>query len=99
MKRTKQPWHSLYQTAAWARLRHAQLSAHPLCIMCLVTEDVTEAKVVDHVKAHKGDLSLFYDANNLQSLCKPCHDKHKQRMERGGKAFAIGVDGYPIELG
>jgi 5-methylcytosine-specific restriction protein A len=31
--------------------------------------------VVDHIKPHKGDEELFYDINNLQPLCKCCHDR------------------------
>ncbi|NMA84113.1 MAG: HNH endonuclease [Epulopiscium sp.] len=30
---------------------------------------------VDHIKPHKGNEDLFYDINNLQSLCKSCHDR------------------------
>ncbi|WP_312405248.1 HNH endonuclease [Rhizobium sp.] len=92
-------WHHLYQTAAWKRLREHQLAVQPLCEFCLITEDVTAAEVVDHRRAHKGDLELFHDPNNLQSLCKHHHDSAKQLMEHGKKVAVIGVDGYPIEMG
>ena len=92
-------WHHLYRTAAWKRLRQAQLSAEPLCRFCLITEDVTEATVCDHIKPHKGDLDLFYDPRNLQSLCKHHHDSAKQSIERGKKIVTYDLDGYPIELG
>lgn len=89
----------LYRTARWQRLREAQLATEPLCRFCLAIEDVTEATVCDHVKPHKGDEALFYDPNNLQSLCAPCHDTLKARIERGQQAVVIGVDGYPVEVG
>jgi 5-methylcytosine-specific restriction endonuclease McrA len=38
--------------------------------------------IADHVKPHRGDRSLFFDENNLQCLCKACHDKAKQAEER-----------------
>ncbi len=38
-------------------------------------ERITLATVVDHIKPHKGDERLFFDINNLQPLCKPCHDR------------------------
>jgi 5-methylcytosine-specific restriction protein A len=38
--------------------------------------------VADHTLAHKGDEALFWDEGNLQCLCKPCHDRDKQRDER-----------------
>ncbi len=71
----------------------------PLCEFCLITEDVTAADVVDHRQAHKGDLTLFHEPSNLQSLCKHHHDSAKQMMERGKKVAITGVDGYPIEIG
>lgn len=42
--------------------------------------------VADHVAPHRGNRRLFFDLGNLQTLCKPCHDTHKQRAEaaRGG---------------
>lgn len=59
---------------------------------------VTPANVVDHVKAHKGDETLFFDPSNLQSLCKPHHDSDKQMLEKSGRVrVRIGLDGYPIE--
>lgn len=94
----KSAWHHLYQTAAWQRLRSYQLSMQPLCEFCLVTEEVTAATVVDHRKAHKGDLHLFYDASNLQSLCKHHHDSAKQMIDNGKKVVTYGIDGYPIEF-
>lgn len=96
---SKQPWHHLYDTARWKRLRLHQLSQEPLCRFCLLIEDVTEATTVDHVKPHRGDVDLFYDPTNLQSLCKPCHDGPKQRIDNGKQAAFIGLDGYPIEVG
>lgn len=64
--------------------------------MCLELEDVTPADTVDHVTPHKGDERLFWDPSNIQSLCAPCHSRHKQREERGTARPPIGLDGYPI---
>lgn len=49
--------------------------------MCLESEAVTPAEVVDHITPHKGDESLFFDPNNLQSLCKSHHDREKKMMD------------------
>lgn len=44
----------------------------------------TSRIVVDHVKPHRGNWSLFRDPENLQCLCDhPCHARYKQRMEQG----------------
>ena len=65
----------LYRGARWDRLRLAQLNKAPLCEKCQKTSHVIPATVVDHIKPHRGDTALFFDAGNLQSLCKPCHDR------------------------
>lgn len=88
-------WQRLYKTARWARIRQAQLSAEPLCVMCLESEDVTEATICDHVEPHKGDAILFH-SGPFQSLCKACHDKYKQREERGQNVVRYGADGWPL---
>ncbi|RKJ07590.1 HNH endonuclease, partial [Butyricicoccus sp. 1XD8-22] len=46
---------------------------------------LTQATVVDHIKPHQGDQSLFWNENNWQPLCKRCHDR-KTRTE----------DQYPV---
>lgn len=66
----------LYGTAAWQKMRLAQLAREPLCKACTARGHIVPATVVDHVRRHGNDVNRFFDANNLQSLCKPCHD-HK----------------------
>lgn len=91
----------LYNTAEWKRLRKAQLQAEPCCCMCNDDEGRTErATIVDHKIPHRGDRVLFFDAGNLQSLCKPHHDGKKQSLEKGGtggvRKRRVGVDGLPL---
>ena len=59
----------------WQAARKRYLRAHPYCVRCLKEGRMTEATVVDHITPHRGDATLFWDENNWQSLCKPCHDK------------------------
>ena len=54
-----------------------------LCRMCSAKGLIVVATVVDHVIPHKGDDRLFWDQTNWQALCKPCHDRDKQALERG----------------
>ena len=76
-------------------MRERQLDSEPLCRFCLDHEDVVVATVADHITPHKGDEALFFDADNIQSLCKPCHDSTKQRMELGQDVVTFGADGWP----
>lgn len=96
MSLTSRPWRKLYDTARWKRMRVRQLTIEPLCRFCLEVEDVTAATVVDHRKAHKGSEELFYDADNLQSLCAPCHDRIKREMERGKDVIRFDASGWPV---
>lgn len=72
------------------------MNSSPLCVFCLEQEVVTSAAVVDHIKPHRGDEALFFDPDNLQSLCKSCHDSTKQRMEAGQEVVRYGADGWPL---
>lgn len=78
-----------YKTADWQRLRWSVLSRDSFtCRMCGVVASESRLLVADHVVPHRGDPALFWDAGNLQCLCKACHDGAKQRAEnavrRGG---------------
>ena len=94
---TSRPWRAWYSSVRWLRMREWQLANHPLCAFCLEQDLVTPADVVDHVKPHKGDAGLFWDAGNLQSLCKVHHDSTKQRIEMGQTVVVFGPDGWPVE--
>lgn len=69
--------------AAWQRARLGFLRSHPLCVRCERLDLVVEATVVDHIKPHRNDKALFWDHDNWQPLCKPCHDV-KTATEDGG---------------
>lgn len=66
----------------WQQARKRYLFLNPLCIYCDAEGKTTVAVVVDHIKPHKGDMLLFWDQNNWQSLCKYHHDSVKQREEK-----------------
>jgi 5-methylcytosine-specific restriction endonuclease McrA len=82
----------------WRALRLMQLAREPLCRFCGLKGALTAATVVDHVTPHRGNRDLFYRLDNLQSLCKPCHDSAKQRQEKAEARGPIGCDaeGYPL---
>jgi 5-methylcytosine-specific restriction protein A len=63
----------LYNSRQWKAMRAAQLAAHPWCAKCSSSSALVMASEVDHITPHNGDPILFFDASNLQSLCKPHH--------------------------
>lgn len=88
----------LYNSARWKRRRTAQLAAQPLCAFHLKLAQTVEASVADHVVPHRGDVDLFFNGQ-LQSLCKPCHDAHKQAQEHNADGILRGAghDGAPLD--
>ena len=75
-------WRKWYSTARWSRLRQTILLRDIYqCQMCKRISST--GMVVDHIKPHRGNPSLFWSEQNLQTLChSPCHSKHKQAQER-----------------
>jgi 5-methylcytosine-specific restriction enzyme A len=51
------------------------LKRHPLCVAYLANASVVAESVIDHVMAHNGDKSTFWDRENWQTLCALCHGK------------------------
>jgi 5-methylcytosine-specific restriction protein A len=86
-----------YNLPRWRRLRRLHLQQHPLCVMCKAIGRITPAVVVDHIRPHKGDTQLFWDASNIQGLCQQHHDGSKQQIERTGYCRDVGADGWPID--
>jgi 5-methylcytosine-specific restriction protein A len=68
---------------SWRKARAVFLREHPLCVCCATTGSITPASVVDHVIPHRGDVRQFWNRENWQSLCKPCHDRKTAREDGG----------------
>lgn len=65
----------------WQQAREGYLRSHPLCVKHEMRGELVPASVVDHIKPHRGDMSLFWLRTNWQSLCKPCHDAKTARED------------------
>ena len=70
---------SFYNSPGWPSLRISKLSKDPMCERCKSLNIITLACEVHHIiKFMTGatiqeEAALFYDWENLQSTCKPCH--------------------------
>ena len=71
-------YHAWYKGPGWKRERRAFLLAHPQCVAC-----GAPASEVDHIRPHRGDAALFWDAANWQPLCLPCHSRKTTREDGG----------------
>lgn len=82
----------------WQEARKHFLRSHPLCVRCQAEGHVRAATVVDHRTPHRGDMALFWNRDNWQSLCATHHSGDKQREERSGRRrrVSFGPDGSVI---
>ncbi|ADU12024.1 HNH endonuclease [Asticcacaulis excentricus] len=82
------PWRKWYNTAKWADLKQEahtrDLYTCQMCgRICGGKYPAPDSPTADHKEPHRGSEALFFDINNIQTLCKsPCHDKVKQADEQ-----------------
>lgn len=80
-----EPWRRWYNLARWKALRLATFARDLFTCQwdgCGRVEGNTSLLVADHREPHRGDPALFWDPANVWTLCKTCHDREKQRLER-----------------
>lgn len=65
----------------WTKASVSFRRLNPLCVECEKKGIVAAATCVDHIVPHRGDLGLFWDTDNWQSLCETCHAR-KSASER-----------------
>jgi 5-methylcytosine-specific restriction protein A len=69
---------------AWQKYSAARLAMHPLCVDPFKRHSMpVAAECTDHIIAHKGDMKLFWDPANHQSLCHGCNS-FKAALVEGG---------------
>lgn len=70
----------------WRAYRAGFLLRNPLCVHCQARGIITPGSEVDHIIPHRGDTKVFWDYDNHQALCKPCHSR-KTMAEVAGKTY------------
>lgn len=76
-------------TSRWQRLRLKILKRDRfVCqqtgVLLVGKYPAPNSPVVDHIRPHRGDMLLFWDEGNLQSVSKEWHDRTKQSLEKRG---------------
>lgn len=88
----REPFRKWYNKRYWRdRLQPFIINRDPICKIC----GRYPSTVADHIKPHRGIWALFSNAENLQGVCKTCHD-HKTATEDGGFGNAKKVEGSAI---
>ncbi len=63
-------------TAKYRRARRKHLAKHPLCAACHDRGIIRAATEIDHIVPVSRNPHGFWDfENNIQSLCRQCHEK------------------------
>ena len=74
------PLHVLFRDSPWL---------WPVCqktgVLLTGAKFAPDSPVVDHIIPHRGDMVLFWDEDNLQTVSKAYHDKVKQSLEKSGR--------------
>ena len=82
----------------WAKARVGFLAKHPRC-ECPDHKgkfDAPKADTVDHITAHKGDPTLFWDRSNWRAVAKACNSRKAAREEGGfGNPRCLPEDRIP----
>lgn len=68
-----------YKSKRWIRLRVLKKNINPFCERCLEEGKYTPARIVHHKEyitdQNYLDDNVFYNLDNLESLCQECHNK------------------------
>ncbi len=65
----------------WRIERKQFLEDNPLCVECIKKGKAgVMANTVDHIIPHRGNMELFWDKSNRQSLCE---SHHNQKTRKG----------------
>lgn len=62
----------------WVKLRNKYINEHPYCVLCWATRKLH----VDHIVPHNNNMDLFWDYDNLQTLCLSCHTGKTREDEK-----------------
>ena len=78
----ERPHRELYASYVWRRAARVYKDANPLCVACLEGGVATPVWAVDHIVPHDGNLDLFWDESNWQSLCESHHNAKTAREQK-----------------
>ena len=97
-------YRKLYGLKAWrvvrakALLRDLYTCQHKRCGVSLKKgRTQPQSAVVHHLKPHKGNHDLFFDLDNLQSVCWSCHSGDIQSSEARGFDVGVNSSGLPTD--
>lgn len=82
-RKYKDNYNEFYHSKEWQAVRqHVLQRDNYLCQVCKRAGRITPATTVHHIKAVRVDYSKRLDPNNLETICKACHNaEHNERTK------------------
>ena len=73
---------NVYNSSKWRKFSKAYKERNPLCVKCQEKGITSKTEVTDHIERVNtgGDI---YSLDNLQPLCKSCHNRKSGREAHG----------------
>lgn len=86
-RRYSNDFNDFYHSAEWKAVRLQVLERDSyLCQPCKRAGRITPAKTVDHIEPLRTNWSRRLDPNNLETICRQCHNaKHIERAQTRDK--------------
>jgi hypothetical protein len=85
----------LYGSSAWRSLRKQAFERDGYeCCLC---HRLTSNPIADHRAPHNGNRELFFNLDNVQTLCPSCHSGIKRMQETHGYSAACDENGRPVD--
>ena len=74
--------HQFYHTKAWKQLRKRKVAMTPYCERCRKNGVLRPVEIVHHIIEIEEDWDLRLDINNLESVCRRCHNEiHSKKIK------------------
>lgn len=75
-----------YKSKRWQKLRQLKLNTNPLCERCLKKGIYNAAEIIHHKEyindKNYNDDNVFFNIDNLESLCRKCHNEEHFEKEK-----------------
>lgn len=100
MKHTEQA-SKLYNSSTWRKLRKYYLDKiNHTCERCGIVGERLDVHHIEHINSSNiNDTSVTLNEDNLEALCKPCHNKeHHKKHSPFREGYLPNLNGFIVEV-
>lgn len=85
-----------YKSKRWQKLRQLKLNTNPLCERCAKKGIYNAAEIIHHKEyvndKNYNDDNIFFNIDNLESLCRKCHNEEHFKSKEKDYLFDVNGD-------